>query len=112
MPAVSPRDLDRRGAFDAIGPGPVYVDTNVGSGEFLELLRKHGVRACHGRLHSADFAFTCGHTAPSPYCQGNHGCTLGVERKTLSDLCGSLLKNRMGKQVPDLLTDYTHSWIV
>lgn len=110
---VSVRDHDRKGAFDAVGPGPVYVDVSVGSGEFLERLRRHAIRAVHGRLRSGDFAFRCGHVQePSPFCDGNSGCTLGIERKTLSDCCGSLLKGRLNKQVPDMLTDYTMSWIV
>lgn len=109
---ADPAPKDRRGDFDAIGPGVIYVDGNVGSGEYIDDLRKHAVKATIGRLHSADFAFRCGHTRPSPFCAGDNGCTIGIERKTLSDCCGSLLKNRMGKQIPDLLTDYTLSWIV
>jgi hypothetical protein len=96
-------------------PNIVYVDPRVGSVEFLEPLhRRFGLRVAvaEPQLRSGDFAFRCGHVEPSPFCEGRFGCRLGIERKTISDMVGSLLKNRMGKQVPDLLDDYTLSWIV
>jgi ERCC4-type nuclease len=97
-------------------PGVVHVDSRTGSRELAPLLqRNHGLKVKLEILPSADFAFTCGHTAPSPYCQGNYGCRLGFERKTLSDLVGSLLGNRLGgRQLPLMLgpQGYTFSWVV
>lgn len=93
-------------------PGRIYVDSRVGSKELAGLIGKHGIPVEVCTLSSADFAFTCGHGSPTPYCEGECGCKIGVERKTLGDLCGSLLTNRMGKQVPEMLRTYTMAWVV
>lgn len=95
-------------------PGIIYLDSRVGSKELAPLLQKrHGLKTSLITLNSADVAFRCGHAEPSPYCAGDFGCVIGVERKTLSDLIGSLLKNRLGgKQIPDMLREYTKSVVV
>jgi ERCC4-type nuclease len=84
----------------------------VGSKEFLAPLQKRGLRVSLTTLRSADFAWRCGHVDPSPFCTGRFGCRIGVERKTLGDMIGSLLKHRINKQVPDMIEDYTLSWIL
>jgi ERCC4-type nuclease len=102
-------------------PGCIYVDRRVGSRELEDLLGKgrgskhpgHGIKTHLVELDSADFAFTCGHTHPNPFCDGDYGCRIGVERKTISDLISSLLSGRMvGHQIPQMLTDYTCAWIL
>lgn len=100
--------------WDSIAPGVVYVDPRVGSAEFMRPLRALGVRATvsDDLLIAGDFVFKCGHTRSNPFCRGDLGCRIGIERKTLPDLCGSLLKDRMGKQIPDMLDSLTISWIL
>lgn len=98
--------------MESVKPGIIYVDSRVGSKELADLLRRHRVTVELATLHSADFAFSCGHTKTNPFCEGDRGCKIGVERKTLGDLCSSLLKGRLAQQIPNLLDDYTMSWIV
>jgi ERCC4-type nuclease len=96
-------------------PGVVYIDPRVGSKEFERpLYDKYALRVSTKIvLPACDFAFTCGHTRPSPFCDGDYGCRIGIERKTVSDLIGSLMKNRLGgKQVPDMLKYFEQSWIL
>lgn len=95
-------------------PGILYIDSRVGSRELAPLLnQRHGLRTSLVQLESADVAFTCGHSEPSPYCPGDYGCRIGIERKTLSDLVGSLLRNRLGgRQLPLMLATYTFSWVL
>lgn len=95
-------------------PGILYIDTAVGSKEFESLLhQRHGVKVAVVPLRystggSADFAFLTasnfmGLTEPS---------RIAIERKTLSDMQGSLLRNRFAKQVCGMLTDYQLAWLV
>lgn len=97
-----------------IAPGVVYLDPRVGSAELLSYFRKLGVRSAiyDGNLIAGDVVFKCGHQEPSAFCDEPHGCHLAIERKTLTDLVGSLLKNRMAKQVPDLIEGCTQAWVV
>lgn len=101
-------------ATTRLEPGVIYVDSRVGSRELAPLFQKrHGRRVSVQLLESADVAFCCGHRKPSPYCKGEYGCRIGFERKTLSDLVGSLLKNRVGgRQLPLMLEGYTRAWFV
>lgn len=95
-------------------PGVLYVDTSTGSRMFAEIFReRHKLKVALVSLKAGDFAFTCGHKDPNPFCEGDNGCAIAVERKTLSDLDSSLVKNRLGgKQIPDMLSDYTMAWVV
>lgn len=96
-------------------PGIIYIDTSVGSREFEDLFRKrHGLKTALVKLDSADFAFTCQHTRANPFCNGDMGCRIGIERKTLGDMVGSLLKNRLGgRQIPLMLDQYNACcWVV
>lgn len=81
-------------------PGVLYIDKRSGSGELAPLFAPYAVRTDVSReLPAADFAWLGNHeTGP---------VNIGVERKTLGDLCGSLLKSRLfGHQVPKLLKEY------
>lgn len=95
-------------------PGVVYVDSRVGSKELAPIFQqRHGRKVALVTLDSADVAFCCGHSKPSPYCGGDYGCKIGFERKTLTDMVGSLMKNRYGgRQLPLMLADYTRAWLV
>lgn len=73
---------------------------------------RHGVRTSVESFRAGDFAFGCGHTRKNPFCEGDRGCRIGIERKTISDLVGSLIKNRLSKQIPDMLDDYHFSYVV
>ena len=98
----------------AIKPGIIYIDSRVGSRELAPILHEHhGLQTSLCVLNSGDVAFACGHSKPSPFCAGDHGCRIAVERKTITDLVGSLLKNRLdGRQIPLMCRDYTMAWIV
>jgi ERCC4-type nuclease len=65
----------------------MWVDSRVGSKEMLPALRRAGIDAKPAILDSADFAFTG---------NGPDGdCEVGVERKALNDLVGSLRSGRL-----------------
>jgi len=94
-------------------PGVIYCEASVGSKEFKDLIKnRYGLRTAVETFRSGDFAFRCGHTEPNPFCNGEYGCKIAIERKALSDCIGSMLKGRLRKQVADLLVDYTQSWIL
>lgn len=95
-------------------PGVLYIDSRVGSRELAPIFqRRHGAKISLTTLTSADVAWCCGHTVKNPFCEGDYGCRVGVERKTLSDLVGSLMKSRLdGRQVPLLLQGYQMSYIL
>lgn len=94
-------------------PGIIYCETSIGSREFEPILaRRHGIRSALAHFRAGDFSFRCGHTKPTPFCEGDYGCKLTIERKTLSDCVGSLLKRRIDKQVTEMLEDYDMAWIV
>lgn len=101
-------------ALKVMRPGIIYCEASVGSNEFSKLLKdNHGLRTSVESFRSADFAFCCGHTKPNPFCDGEYGCRIGIERKTLSDLIGSLMKGRLNrKQIPEMLADYDLCWIL
>lgn len=105
--------VESRAALPPMEPGVIYIDTSVGSRELAPIFqRQHGRKISLQKLPSADFAFTCGHTIKNPFCKGDYGCRIGFERKTLSDLVGSLLKARLdGQQVPFMLRGYTMSYV-
>lgn len=95
-------------------PGILYIDSRVGSRELAPIFqRRHGAKVSLTTLTSADVAWCCGHTVKNPFCEGDYGCKVGVERKTPSDLIGSLLKSRLdGRQVPLMLRGYVMSYIL
>jgi ERCC4-type nuclease len=84
----------------------VHVDSRVGSRELgPELHKRFALKICEEKLPFADFAMT-GHGPAGPL-------RIGIERKTLGDLVGSLLKNRLfGHQIPGLLAEYDLIWVV
>lgn len=90
----------------------VWVDGRVGSKEFLPLLRMQGVQAELTTLDSADFAFTI---------SGPEGeAMVGIERKTLPDLIGSLASGRLqgmttesgAGQLPRLRETYEYPFLL
>ena len=105
---------EKKGPTFNLLPGIVYVDSRVGSKELAPIIHKRfACRVSVTKLPAADFAFTCGHEIKNPLCDGDFGCTIGIERKTIGDLVGSLLKNRLGGlQIPDMLTLYDYIWIL
>ncbi len=113
-PQQLPLDLDPKTFGPRFEPGVLYIDSRVGSRELAPIFQKrHGAKISLTTLESADVAWCCGHTVKNPFCEGNRGCRVGVERKTLSDLVGSLMKSRLdGRQVPLMLKGYTMTWIL
>ena len=89
--------------------GVVYLDSRVGSRELAPLLtRNHGIRTSLCTLDSGDIAFM----TDDNFLGKQTASCVGIERKTLSDLVGSLLKNRISKQVTGMLDDYDLCWIL
>lgn len=100
--------------WSRISPGVVYCDPRVGSAEYMRVFRRLAIRSTtyDENLLAGDFAFRCGHAEASAFCKGEFGCRILVERKTVADLVSSLIKNRTGHQVPDMLRSATMAWIV
>lgn len=87
----------------------IYLDSRVGSRELAPLLsRNHGIRTSLCTLDSGDIAFL---TADG-FLERPKPSFIGIERKTLSDLVGSLLRNRISKQVTGMLEDFDLAWIL
>jgi ERCC4-type nuclease len=87
-------------------PSILYVDSRVGSREFADTLhQRHKLKVRMQQLEFGDFAFIGnGPSGPMKLC---------VERKTLGDLCGSLMKNRLSShQIPGMLEHYDMAWIL
>lgn len=87
-------------------PGCLYIDAAVGSREFEPLLSKLGVTCKIAPRLPADFAWIG---------RGKRGAEwhIGVERKTLSDLGGSLTRNRLfGTQLPRMIEHYERIMLV
>lgn len=77
----------------------VWLDNRVGSRELLPFLRQQGVYADLVRLDYADVAF--GGNGPDGKVM------VGIERKTVGDLVGSMTSKQFaGHQLPGLLDDY------
>lgn len=97
-------------------PKTIHVDAAVGSRELAPLISgsRHRLKTKVEHLHSADFGFLTHETFMGPEVNPDRQpWRIGIERKTLSDLCGSLLKNRLGgHQIPNMLLDYDLIWIV
>lgn len=91
--------------------GVLYVDSRVGSRELAPLLQKRGHKVVVEQMPSADVAFL---TAPGYFGRSDdRRCRIGVERKTVSDMAGSLLSSRFFEiQVPDMLDYYHSAWLV
>ena len=87
----------------------IQVDPREGSRDLASLLTSYGsgkrVKVDLQRMDFADFAFD-GH--------GPHGrCRIGIERKKLRDLIGSMETGRLvGHQLPGLLENYDYIWII
>lgn len=114
QPQQLPLDLDPKTFGPRFEPGVIYIDSRVGSRELAPIFqRRHGAKTSLTTLESADIAWSCNHTVNNPFCAGDRGCRIGVERKTLSDLIGSLLKSRLdGRQIPMMLKGYTMSYVL
>lgn len=90
----------------------VWVDGRVGSKELLPLLRQQGVQAELTTLDSADFAF--------PISGPEGEAMVGIERKTLPDLIGSLMSGRLqgmttesgAGQLPRLRETYEYPFLL
>lgn len=95
-------------------PGILYIDSAVGSKEFAPLIQQLGVKTETTPLkystgnEAADFAFV---TNPDFLGRGVKSFVV-IERKTLSDMVGSLIKRRLHKQIQGMLTDYDLGWVL
>ena len=91
-------------------PGVIHVDSRVGSRELAPILQKrYRLRVKLTVLDSADVAFL----TDESFLNGQGPMTIGIERKTLGDLAGSLLKNRLGAhQIPKMLAQYDLCWLL
>lgn len=74
--------------------------------EFLSLIRSHRIDATATRYESGDFYFE----GNGP---GGRTIDVGIERKSIRDLIGSMRSNRLSDvQIPAMLETYELSWIV
>lgn len=86
--------------------GRIYIANDVGSREFEPLLSKRGTACELVNKLPADFEIVG---------QGRGGVPwrIGVERKTLSDLCSSLVRDRLfGTQLPRMVQEYDRIWLL
>lgn len=81
----------------------IWIDSRTGSKELLPLLRKQGLTAELATLDAGDFAFD----GAGP--DGPGTLSVGIERKTLSDLVGSLRSGRLqGRRVDGVNASQIH----
>jgi ERCC4-type nuclease len=82
----------------------ILVDDRIGSKELLPELRKLSLPAKISRLEFGDFALTG---------NGPKGeVMVGIERKTVTDLLGSLASGRLSaRQLPGMVQTYPYRWI-
>lgn len=84
----------------------ILVDRRTGSKEFAPLLRKQGVPVKVLELEAADFAF-------DGYGPGDQIITIGIERKTITDLIDSFKTGRLAKRQLPLMCDlYEHRYLL
>jgi ERCC4-type nuclease len=80
----------------------LLIDGRVGSKDLLEPLRSLGLAAELVQLTYGDIAF-----------ESKDGLNIGIERKRLSDLIGSLRDGRLsGHQLPGLIKAYDYTWLI
>jgi ERCC4-type nuclease len=84
---------------------PLLLDDRIGSKELILPLQQKGVPVELTRLRFGDAAIVG---------NGPAGLTMiGVERKRIRDLLASLMTGRLaGHQLPGLVEEYAHRWIV
>lgn len=94
----------------------IFVDERVGSSdrksrserldEFLTLIRSHRIDAESSRYDSGDFYFE----GNGP---GDRTIDVGIERKSIRDLIGSMRSNKLSdKQIPAMLETFHISWVI
>lgn len=84
----------------------LLLDDRIGSKDLLPRLRRLGVSCTLARLPFADAAFVGRGVAEAPWA-------IGVELKTVSDLCSCILTGRLAAhQLPGLLAGYDDVWLV
>jgi ERCC4-type nuclease len=84
----------------------LLLDDRIGSRDLLPRMRKLGVSARLVHLDFADAAFVGRGVEERPW-------QVGVELKTISDLCNCILTGRLAAhQIPGLLRDYDDAWLV
>jgi ERCC4-type nuclease len=84
----------------------IRIDRRIGSGHLLPLLRDMGVPAQITKLDYGDAAFE----GRGP---DERVVPIGIEVKTVRDFLSSLLDGRlMGHQLPGLLANYEHVWLI
>lgn len=84
----------------------LFIDPRVGSGDLVDPLRRLGLPAELCALDFADVAFLGNGPEERPV-------PVGIEIKTLSDLLQSMQSGRLaGHQLPGLLAQYEHVWLI
>lgn len=82
---------------------PILVDDRVGSCDLIKFFPADGVLT---RLDSADLAFSGNGPAAA-------SIMIGVERKRVQDLLGSMVSGRLlNVQIPDLLANYDYQYLI